>query len=280
MTMNKRKIPFGATLLNAPFTLWIAIFVLAPLVLVAYFAFTNAAGEFSLQWFEYIFHPARRDTYLRMFGDSLLYGAVATGISLLLAFPLAHFMAQSKQSVQRMLMLLIMVPMWMNFLIATNAWRHILEHNGLINNLLVTIGLPRLSMINTPGAAILGMVYNFLPFMILPIYTVMARLNMQLVEAAQDLGASKWEVLKQVIVPLSMPGVMSGVIMVFVPSVSVFFINDRLGGVRLIGDVINDRVLNETNLGAAFSLILMLTILVCMLVLNRMGDREKGAFVT
>ena len=278
--MNKRKIPFGATLLNAPFTLWIAIFVLAPLVLVAYFAFTNAAGEFSLQWFEYIFHPARRDTYLRMFGDSLLYGAVATGISLLLAFPLAHFMAQSKQSVQRMLMLLIMVPMWMNFLIATNAWRHILEHNGLINNLLVTIGLPRLSMINTPGAAILGMVYNFLPFMILPIYTVMARLNMQLVEAAQDLGASKWEVLKQVIVPLSMPGVMSGVIMVFVPSVSVFFINDRLGGVRLIGDVINDRVLNETNLGAAFSLILMLMILVCMLVLNRMGDREKGAFVT
>ncbi|MCL2195562.1 MAG: ABC transporter permease [Oscillospiraceae bacterium] len=278
--MNKRKLPLSATLLNAPFTLWTVIFILVPLVLVAYFAFTNNDGQFSLQWFEYIFHPARRDTYLRMFGDSLLYGALATGISLLLAFPLAHFMAQSKQSTQRILMLLIMVPMWMNFLIATNAWRYILEHNGLINNILATVGLPRLGLINTPGAAILGMVYNFVPFMILPIYTVMARLNVQLVEAAQDLGASRWEVLRRVIVPLSMPGVMSGVIMVFVPSVSVFFINDRLGGVRLIGDVINDRVLNETNLGAAFSLILMLMILVCMLVLNRMGDREKGAFVT
>ena len=280
--MNKRKMHFGTTLLNTPFALWSAIFILAPLVLVAYFAFTNADGQFSLQWFRYIFtdDPQRRSTFVRIFGDSLLYGAVATGISLLLAFPLAHFMAQSKRSVQRMLMLLIMVPMWMNFLIATNAWRYILEHNGLINNLLVAIGLPRQGMINTPGAAILGMVYNFLPFMILPIYTVMARLNVQLIEAAQDLGASKWEVLRQVIVPLSMPGVMSGVIMVFVPSISVFFINDRLGGVRLIGDVINDRVLNETNLGAALSLILMLIILACMLVLNRMGDREKGAFVT
>ncbi|MCL2531172.1 MAG: ABC transporter permease [Oscillospiraceae bacterium] len=279
--MNKRKLPIGAALLNAPFTLWIAIFVLAPLVLVAYFAFTGNDGRFSLEWFEYIFHPARRETYLRMFGDSLLYGATATAISLLLAFPLAHFMAQSKPSVQRVLMLLIMVPMWMNFLIATIAWQSILEYNsGLINNLLAAIGLPRLRMINTPGAAILGMVYNFVPFMILPIYTVMARLNVQLVEAAQDLGASRWQVLRRVIVPLSMPGVMSGIVMVFVPSVSVFFINDRLGGVRLIGDVINQRVLNETNLGAAFSLILMLMILVCMLVLNRMGDREKGAFVT
>ena len=273
-----KKVNTSTFILNAPFGLWSAVFIIAPLIMVAYFAFTNADGQFTLESFRYIYD--RHDVYLQLFGNSMLYGATATAISLLLAFPLAHFMSQAKVSAQRMLMMLIMVPMWMNFLIATHAWRFILEHNGLINNLLAAVGLPRASLLYTPGAAILGMVYNFLPFMILPIYSVMSRLNVSLVEAAQDLGANRISVLRKVIVPLSMPGVMSGIIMVFVPSVSIFFVNVRLGGVQLIGDVIERRVFDEINLGAALSLILMAIVLLSMVVLNRFSSRERGAFVT
>jgi len=276
----KRKLPAGSAALNAPYGLWSLLFILAPMGMVAFFAFTDGDGNFSFATFQHIFE--RSDIYMRAFGDSLRYGSQATLISLLLAFPLAHFMANSKISAQRMLMMLIMVPMWMNFLIATYAWRTLLEQNGLINSLLVSIGLPRMQMINTPGAVVLGMVYNFLPFMILPIFSVMSRLNTSLVEAAQDLGANRLSVLRKITIPLSMPGVVSGVIMVFVPSVSTFYISRKLGGrsVLFIGDVIAERVLDELHLGAALSLILMAIVLLCMLVMNRVSDREKGAFVT
>jgi len=280
--MSKRKLlpPAGSTVLNAPYGLWSILFILAPMGMVAFFAFTDSNGQWSLATFQRIFENSH--IYLRAFGDSLRYGALATAISLALAFPLAHFMAQTKISTQRMLMMLIMVPMWMNFLIATYAWRTLLEQNGLINTLLASLNLPRLQMINTPGAVILGMVYNFLPFMILPIYSVMSRLNVSLVEAAADLGASRFHVLRKVIMPLSMPGVISGVIMVFVPSVSIFYISRKLGGrsVLLIGDIIADVVLEEMHLGAALALILMAIVLICMLVLNRFSSRERGAFVT
>ena len=274
----------GATaILNAPYLLWSLLFILAPLALVALYAFTDAEGNFTLSIFGGLFQAQEsRAMLLRVFGDSIRLALYATAICLLLAFPLAHFMAHTKASTQRTLMMLIMVPMWMNFLICTYSWRTILETNGIINTLLEAVRLPKLKMLNTPGAVVLGMVYNYLPFMILPIYTVMARLNTSLVEAAQDLGASKFNVLRKITVPLSLPGVVSGVTMVFVPSVSTFYISQKLGGKgSLIGDLIELQFLgaNNFNLGAALSLILMVIILICMMVMRRFSDREEGAFI-
>jgi len=270
----------GAAMLNVPYWLWSLLFIIAPMIMMAYYAFTNDQGQWSLVTFQHIIE--RSDIFGRALADSLQYAFIATMICLALAFPLAHFMAHTKPASQRMLMMLIMVPLMMNFLICTYAWRTILETNGIINTLLGLANLPGLRMINTPGAVILGMVYNFLPFMILPIYTVMSRLNTSLVEAAQDLGANRVSVLRKITLPLSMPGVVSGIIMVFVPCVCTFYISQKLGGrsVLLIGDIIEARVLYEPHLGAALSLILMAIILLCVFTLNRFSDKgEKGAFV-
>jgi len=284
--MAQKKHPHiarGATALNAPYLLWSLLFIVAPLALVAVYAFTDASGQFSFSVFGGLFATEESRRMLsRVFGDSMRYALYATAICLLLAFPLAHFMAHTKVSTQRTLMMLIMVPMWMNFLICTYSWRTILEANGIINTFLEALQLPRLKLLNTPGAVILGMVYNYLPFMILPIYTVMARMNVSLVEAAQDLGANKFNVLRKITVPLSVPGVVSGVTMVFVPSVSTFYISQKLGGKgSLIGDLIELQFLGayNYNLGAALSLILMVMILLCMMVLKRFSDREEGAFI-
>ena len=284
--MNKKSTTHvrGATaVLNAPYLLWSLLFILAPLALVALYAFTDASGHFTLSVFGGLFATKEsRDMHLRVFGDSMRLALYATAICLLLAFPLAHFMAHAKASAQRTLMMLIMVPMWMNFLICTYSWRTILETNGIINSILGAMQLPKLKMLNTPGAVVLGMVYNYLPFMILPIYTVMARLNTSLVEAAQDLGANKFNVLRKITVPLSVPGVVSGVTMVFVPSVSTFYISQKLGGKgSLIGDLIELQFLGayNYNVGAALSLILMVIILICMMIMNRFSDREEGAFI-
>ena len=277
------KKPTGAAILNTPYLLWSLLFILAPLALVALYAFTDASGKFTLSVFGGLFDtPEARGMHLRVFGDSMRLALYATAICLLLAFPLAHFMANTKASAQRTLMMLIMVPMWMNFLICTYSWRTILETHGIINSLLGMLHLPGLRLLNTPGAVVLGMVYNYLPFMILPIYTVMARLNTSLVEAAQDLGANKFNVLRKITVPLSVPGVVSGVTMVFVPSVSTFYISQKLGGKgSLIGDLIELQFLGayNYNVGAALSLILMIIILICMMVMNRFSDREEGAFI-
>ncbi|MDR2686230.1 MAG: ABC transporter permease [Oscillospiraceae bacterium] len=279
--MNKK--PTGAAILNAPYLLWSLLFILAPLALVALYAFTDASGRFTLSVFGGLFEAREsRGMLLRVFGDSIRLALYATAICLAVAFPLAHFMAQAKASAQRTLMMLIMVPMWMNFLICTYSWRTILETHGMINSLLGALHLPNVKLLNTPGAVVLGMVYNYLPFMILPIYTVMARLNTSLVEAAQDLGANKFNVLRKITVPLSLPGVVSGVTMVFVPSVSTFYISQKLGGKgSLIGDLIELQFLGayNYNVGAALSLILMVIILICMMVMNRFSDREEGAFI-
>jgi len=270
----------GAAALNAPYWLWSLLFIAAPMVMMAYYAFTNDQGQWSFAMFRHIVE--RGDIYGKAFADSLQYALIATLICLGLAFPLAHFMAHTRPASQRIFMMLVMVPLMMNFLICTYAWRTILETNGIINTLLSMINLPGLSMINTTGAVILSMVYNFLPFMILPIYTVMSRLNTSLVEAAQDLGANRVSVLRKITLPLSMPGVVSGITMVFVPCVCTFYISQKLGGrsVLLIGDIIEARVLYEPHLGAALSLILMVIILLCVFTLNRFSDKgEKGAFV-
>ena len=277
------KKPTPSVALNAPYLLWSLLFILAPLGLVAVYAFTDASGQFGLSVFQGLFATQESRRMLsRVFGDSIRLALYATLICLLLAFPLAHFMAHTKASTQRTLMMLIMVPMWMNFLICTYSWRTILETQGLINTLLNALHLPDLKLLNTPGAVILGMVYNYLPFMILPIYTVMARMNTSLVEAAQDLGANRFNVLRKITIPLSLPGVVSGITMVFVPSVSTFYISQKLGGKgSLIGDLIELQFLGayNYNLGAALSLILMVIILVCMMVMKRFSDREEGAFI-
>ena len=276
---NKYPPRMGTALLNMPYWLWSLLFILAPLAMMVVYAFTDEAGQFTLSFFEQI--TSRPELYRDAFAVSLRYALIATVVCLVLAFPLAHFMAHTRPATQRTLMMLLMVPMWMNFLICTYAWVTILETNGIINNLLTSIGLPRLKMIQTPGAVILGMVYNYLPFMILPIYTVMSRLNTSLVEAAHDLGASRFQVLLKITAPLSLPGVVSGVVMVFVPSVSTFYISQKLGPANnpLIGDVIEGLMPSQLNLGAALSLILMAIILVCMTVMNRFSDQESGALI-
>lgn len=278
-----RKRNAGSVILNAPYLLWSLLFILSPLALVAVYAFTDAGGRvsFSVFW-GMAATPEARGMLLRVFGDSLLYALAATAICLGLAFPVAHFMARAGKTAQRTLMMLLMVPMWMNFLICTYSWRTILEANGIINTFLGWLRLPALKLLNTPGAVILGMVYNFLPFMILPIYTVMSKLSVSLVEAAQDLGANRRQVLGKITLPLSVPGVVSGITMVFVPSVSTFYISQKLGGKSsLIGDLIELQFLGAYNyhLGAALSLLLMAIILVCMLVMKRFSDGEEGSFI-
>ncbi|MDR1465166.1 MAG: ABC transporter permease [Oscillospiraceae bacterium] len=284
---------YTRVLLNTPYLLWCVIFVLVPLAMVAYYAFTDGSGHFTLGTFADLLATAeKRATLVDVFGRSMFYALIATAISLVLAYPLAYIMAHSGRGAQRNLMMLLMVPMWMNFLICTYCWMNILSKNGIINggiawvNLKLSplgLALPKLDMLNKPGAVILGMVYNYLPYMILPIYTVLAKLSPSLVEAAQDLGASRFQVLRKVTAPLSLPGVASGITMVFVPSVSTFYISQKLGGTKnqLIGDWIERSFMGgySYNGGAALSLILMLIIVVCMMVMKHFSDGEEGAFV-
>lgn len=251
---------------------WSLIFILAPLAMVTYYAFTDRSGSFTFE------NIIKLGEYWETFSRSILFALIATAICLLIAYPLAYLLAKSKSSVQRNVILLVMIPMWMNFLIRTYSWITILSNNGIINHFLSVFGIGPLKLINTSGAVILGMVYNFLPYMILPIYSIMSRLDIKFVEAAQDLGASSSQVLKKVIFPLSLPGVISGITMVFVPSVSTFYISQKLGGgkMQLIGDSIEAQFQSayNYNLGASLSLVLMILIIVCLAVMNRFADNE------
>ena len=229
-----------------------------------------------------------------MFLRSFQLAIVATAACLLIGYPIACFLAREGPRFQRIAMALIMLPMWMNFLLRTYAWMSILENTGLLNRLFQAIGLIDLvnhifgtefqyfPMINTQGAVVLGMVYNYLPFMILPIYSVIIKLDGSLLEAARDLGANSMTVFRRVILPLSLPGVISGITMVFVPSVSTFAISRMLGGGTelLLGDLIERQFLGgayNPQLGAAISLVMMIIVLVCMLVMNRFGEGEEQA---
>lgn len=270
--MNKKS--FGSRLVAAPYIVWAAIFIIVPLVIMVYFALTDSTGAFSLANFSQIVK------FKKAFGLSVLYAVIATIITLLLAYPMAYYMTKLKISSQRMIMLLIMLPMWMNFLIRTYSWITILANTGLINKLLGFLGIGPLQLINTPGAVILGMVYDFIPYMILPIYTAMSKIDNSLLEAASDLGSNSLSRIRRVIMPLSLPGVISGITMVFVPSVSTFYISQKLGGNKtlLIGDAI-EYLFNTGpqyyNVASTLSLILMVLILVCTLIMNRFGDDEE-----
>ena len=279
---NKRS------LFAVPYVGWMALFVVAPIVMVVIYAFSSAEGGFTLENF------ARMGTYASVFTRSFWLALLATAICLLIGYPAAYLISREGPRFQRVAMMLIMLPMWMNFLLRTYSWMSVLENNGLLNRLFAAIGLIDLvnsifgtayesfPMINTQGAVVLGMVYNYLPFMILPIYSVIEKMDASLLEAARDLGANGARVFRKVILPLSLPGVLSGVTMVFVPSVSTFAISRLLGGgtQMMLGDLIEQQFLGgayNPHLGAAISLVMMVIVVVCMVVMNHFGEGEEQA---
>lgn len=273
----EKKPSFLQKLASTQYIVWSLIFIIAPLILVVYYAFTDAQGNFTFANIQQL------SGYGSIFLRSIGYGLVATVICLLLSYPFAYILSQTGAKRQSTMILLVMLPMWMNFLLRTYSWMTILEDTGLINTFLGFFGIGPLHMINTGGAVILGMVYNFIPYMILPLYSVMSKLDKSMVEAAQDLGANRAAVLRKVIFPLSMPGVVSGITMVFVPCVSTFYISQKLGGgtFSLIGDIIEMQFQTayNYNLGAALSLVLMVLILICMAFMNRFADQDSGAMI-
>jgi spermidine/putrescine transport system permease protein len=264
-------------LVSTPYMLWTLIFIIAPLGMVVYYAFTDETGEFTL------INISRLGDYADIFIRSIWFALLATLICLVIAYPIAYSVSQRKASAQRTLIMLVMLPMWMNFLLRTYSWMTILEDTGIINTVISTLGLPKLHMINTPGAVILGMVYNYLPYMILPLYSVLTKLDANVIEAAQDLGGNRFNVLYRIIFPLSMPGIVSGITMVFVPSVSTFYISQKLGGGKsdFIGDTIERQFQTayNYNLGAAISLVLMVLIIICLAVTNIFTDEEDGGMI-
>ena len=281
----KNKLSF----LSIPYVVWMALFTVAPIVMVVVYAFTSGdAGGFTMENF------ANMGDYAVVFGRSFKLAFVATVLCVLIGYPVSYFMAKEGPGFQRVAMMLIMLPMWINFLLRTYAWMSILDNNGLLNRLFQSIGLISLynsvfgtnleffPMLNTQGAVVLGMVYNYLPFMILPIYSVIIKLDNSLLEAARDLGANSVGVFRKVILPLSLPGVLSGITMVFVPSVSTFAISKMLGGgtQMMLGDLIEQQFLGgayNPQLGAAISLVMMVIVVICMAVMNRFGEGEEQA---
>lgn len=259
----------------APYLVWSAVFIIVPLIFVLIYSVTDGNGNFTL---EYILDIGK---YKDVMLNSIWLGFIATVISLVIAYPLAYIMARTTANVQRTMMILVMLPMWMNLLIRTYSMMIIMQDTGIINSALTALNLPNLHMINTQGAVVLGMVYNYIPYMILPLYSIMAKMDMSLIEAAGDLGANKLVTFRDIILPLTLPGIASGFTMVFVPSVSTFYISKKLGGntFSLIGDVIEMQFksANNYNLGAALSLVLMVLIIICMMVMNRFtGDDDDG----
>lgn len=267
-----------AKLCASPYIVWMLIFIFAPLLMVFYYSFTNADGSFTFA------NIIALDNYAGIFIRSILYGIVTTVISLVIAFPLAYAISQKSARYQSTIIILLMVPMWMNFLIRTYSWMNILSDNGIINFVITRLGFEAIHMINTPGAVILGMVYNFMPYMVLPIYSVISKMDKNVIEAAQDLGCNKFKIFSKVILPLSLPGVASGITMVFVPSVSTFYISQKLGGGKydMIGDTIERQFQTSYNynLGASISLVLMILLLVCMAFMNTFtSDDDEGGMV-
>ena len=271
-----------------PYVIWMALFVVAPIIMVVIYAFSASVGGFTLDNF------AKMGTYTVVFTRSFKLALIATAICVLIGYPVSYKMSKEGPRFQRLAMVLIMLPMWMNFLLRTYSWMAILENNGLLNQLFRKIGLIALynnifgtdisffRMINTQGAVVLGMVYNYLPFMILPIYSVIVKLDHSLIEAARDLGANSVQVFRRVILPLSLPAVLSGITMVFVPSVSTFAISKMLGGgtEMLLGDLIEQQYMGgayNPYLGAAISLVMMVIVVICMVVMNRFGEGEEQA---
>ena len=265
-------------LISAPYILWMIIFIIVPLAMVAYFAFTTSSGDFTLDNLKAV------GQYTNIFVRSIRLAAIATVICLIISYPAAFILARTDKNVQSTVLMLVMLPMWMNFLLRTYAWMTLLGNNGIINSLLRFIGLGSVKLLNTQGAVVLGMIYNYIPYMILPLYSIMVKIDKSVMEAAQDLGCNAVQVLLRVVLPLSVPGIISGITMVFVPAISTFIISRMLGGGSelLIGDLIEMQFLGNAynpNLGAAISLVLMVIVLVIMTVMNKFGDNDEAALI-
>lgn len=258
-----------------PYFLWMILFTIIPLGFVVYFALTNKEGQFTLE------NLTALGGYATVFFRSLVMAVVATFICFVIAYPIAYLLSRLKAKKQRTMLMLIMLPMWINFLLRTYSWMSLLEDNGLINRFLGLMNIGPFHMINTSGAVILGMVYNYLPFMILPLYTTMLKIDDSIVEAAQDLGAGPFSILFKVLIPLSGQGISTGITMVFVPSVSTFIISKMLGGGNhlLIGDLIEMQFLGNSynyHLGSGMSLLLMVTVLLCMSFTGAFSSAEES----
>lgn len=293
-----KKSTLLSRVIGAPYILWAVLFIIVPIGMVAYYAFTDATGAFTFD------NMLEIGKYTDTFILSIWLGLLATVISLVIAYPLAYIIANSGENRQKIMMMLIMLPMWMNFLLRTYSWMTILEDNGFLTTTLNSVleeiwvildevlnsfgeGLRKpfepIHLINTRGAVVLGMVYNFLPYMILPIYTVILKMDRSLIEASQDLGCNKFQVFKNITIPLSLPGVVSGFTMVFVPSVSTFYISQKLGGTgtTLIGDIIETQfqTANNFHLGASLSFVLMILIFICLAVMNKFSDDDGEVII-
>ena len=278
-----------------PYMVWAVLFTVVPLLFIAYYALTDNQFHFTFDNITRFFTATSTmeaadgtqkviHTYLLIFWRSFKLALISTAVCLLMGYPIAYIIARASPKAQSTMITLIMIPMWMNFLIRTYAWMTILQDTGILNGILSALHLGTVKIIGTEGAVVVGMVYDFLPYMILPIYSVMAKMDTRLLEAARDLGCNSLGVLRRVIFPLSLPGVFSGITMVLVPSISTFYISQKLGNgkIMLIGDTIERQMqtLNNYNLGAALSLVLMVLILVSMFIMNRFADNSgEGGLV-
>ena len=273
--MKKNK----SILLSTPYIVWMLLFTLIPLGVVAYYALTDAAtGEFTLD------NMNALSAYIPVLWESICYALISALICLLLGYPVAYYIAHCSAATQKFLYMLVMLPMCMSFLLRTLAWVGLLQDTGLINRFLEWTGIGAMPLIRTPAAVILGMVYNYLPYMILPLYSTIVKIDNRLIEAAEDLGCNAYQTFGRVVLPLSAPGIFTGITMVFVPAVSTFYISQKLGGTDtvLISDVI-ERLFKQgqnQNLGAALSLVLMALVFVCTDIMNRFGgDDEEGGVI-
>ncbi len=255
-----------------PYIIWMLIFTVVPIFLILFYSFTDRAGNLSFEAF------TKALGYSDVFLRSIWIAFISTVICFVLAYPLAYFMSRLKRSTQNLLTMLIMIPMWMNFLLRIYAWVTLLQNNGPIDSMLSLLGI-HTQLIGNQGAVILGMAYEYLPFMILPLYTVLSKIDFGLIEAADDLGANRFVTMRKVVFPLSVPGIISGVTMVFVPSASTFLVAQYLGGTNdiMIGDVIDKIFWSDQNTGSAIALILMIAILFFLIILNFFGDEEAIA---
>ena len=272
--MRKTK----SLLISTPYILWMLAFTLIPLGVVGYYALTDPdTGALTFS------NLAQIMEYLPVLWKSVWYSLISAFICLLLGYPVAYYIAHRGPVMQKILYMLVMLPMCMSFLLRTLAWVGLLQDTGIINTLLGKLGIVPIRMIRTAGAVILGMVYNYLPYMILPLYAIIVKIDNRLIEAAEDLGCNSLQVFSKVVLPLSMPGILSGITMVFVPAVSTFYISQKLGGTEtmLIGDVIERQFKQayNPNVGAALSLVLMALVFVCTGIMNRLGGDEEGGVV-
>ena len=285
--MNKKTRSLIQRLTLTPYSVWAALFIVVPLIFVAYYAFTDASFRFTTENVTRFFTATsvvddgeavkEVHTYLLIFMRSLKLAVISTLICLLMGYPIAYIMARAKARTQKIMVTLIMIPMWMNFLIRTYAWMTILQDTGIFNGLLSALGLGTVHIIGTEAAVVIGMVYDYFPYMIIPIYSVMAKMDVKLIEAARDLGCNGAGVLRRVIWPLSLPGVLSGITMVLIPSISTFYISQKLGNGKfyLIGDAIEGQyVANNLHFAAAIAFILMIILLVCMALMQRLANRK------